>query len=122
MTKAYDIALVAASCERLAATIDGAARHPLPDWMRHRMSVVRSEATGLAREIEMSNSEILESPGARCAETEIAKRGSEAAGYRLAVNPCGAWEPSNTATDHQSQTDRIAQTLGIGDSVERHAN
>ena len=52
MTAAYDIERVAASCERLAAAIAAAVRHPLPEWLMHRIIVLQNEANGLCREIE----------------------------------------------------------------------
>lgn len=52
MTVACDIELVAAKCEQLSAAIAVALRHPQPDWMAHRMGVLRNEANGLKREIE----------------------------------------------------------------------
>ena len=51
MTAEYDIALVAVECEKLAAAIDDAAKHPLPDWLHHRLATLRTEAEGAKREI-----------------------------------------------------------------------
>ena len=52
MTYAYDIELVAVSCEQLVAAIDAATQHDLPDWMHHRLSVLRAEASSLVREMQ----------------------------------------------------------------------
>ena len=52
MTPAYDIERVAAACEQLAQAIDAAARHTNPDWLSHRMAVVRTEANALKHVIE----------------------------------------------------------------------
>lgn len=52
MTPAYDIELVAVVCGQLVAAIDAATRHDLPDWMYHRLSVLRAEASGLVREMQ----------------------------------------------------------------------
>ena len=52
MTPAYDIELVAVSCQQLVAAIDAATQHDLPDWMYHRLSVLRAEASGLVREMQ----------------------------------------------------------------------
>ena len=52
MTYAYDIELVAVVCQQLVAAIDTATQHDLPDWMYHRLSVLRAEASGLVREMQ----------------------------------------------------------------------
>ena len=57
MTAAYDIALVATECQRLVAAIDAALGHALPDWMSHRLGVLRCEAIAVRREIESHNNE-----------------------------------------------------------------
>ena len=51
MTAAYDIARVATECQRLVAAIDDAAKHPLPDWLHHRLATLRTEAEGAKRQI-----------------------------------------------------------------------
>ena len=55
MTAAYDIARVATECQRLVAAIDDAAKHPLPDWLYHRLATLRTEAEGVKREINNHN-------------------------------------------------------------------
>ena len=57
MTAAYDIARVATECEKLAAAIDAALKHALPDWMIHRLGVLHREANAMRREIENHNEE-----------------------------------------------------------------
>ena len=52
MTAAYDIEAVAVASDRLVAAIDAATAHALPDWMQHRMAVIRAEASGLVREMQ----------------------------------------------------------------------
>ena len=52
MTAAYDIEAVAVACNSLVAAIDAATAHALPDWMHHRLSVLRAEAAGLVREMQ----------------------------------------------------------------------
>ena len=52
MTYAYDIELVAVVCGQLIAAIDAATQHDLQDWMYHRLSVLRAEASGLTREMQ----------------------------------------------------------------------
>ena len=47
MTPAYDIERVGIACEQLLAAIDAAEDHPLPDWLAHRLTVVRMECAGL---------------------------------------------------------------------------
>ena len=47
MTPAYDIERVAVACEQLLAAIDAAEDHTLPDWLAHRLTVVRMECAGL---------------------------------------------------------------------------
>ena len=51
MTAGYDLEAVAVASDRLVAAIDAATQHDLPDWMRHRLSVLRAEAAGLVREM-----------------------------------------------------------------------
>ena len=47
MTPAYDIERVAVAAEQLLVAIDAAEDHPLPDWLAHRLTVVRMECAGL---------------------------------------------------------------------------
>lgn len=47
MTAAYDIERVAVAAEQLLAAIDAADDHTLPDWLAHRLTVVRMECAGL---------------------------------------------------------------------------
>ena len=41
--------------ERTAAAVDALYRHDLPDWLAHRLALIRSEAESLKTEIKNHN-------------------------------------------------------------------
>ena len=51
MTIEYDIEHVVSGCEKLSAAIADAMKHPMSDWMHHRLSLLRHEVEILASDI-----------------------------------------------------------------------
>lgn len=59
MIRDYDIELVAERSKMLSEAISDASKHNLPDWMAHRLSVLKADADGVARDIDKHKGEIM---------------------------------------------------------------
>lgn len=59
MIRNYDIELVAERSKLLSEAILDASKHDLPDWLAHRLSVLKADADGVARVIDKHKGEIL---------------------------------------------------------------
>ena len=55
MTLGYDMERLVVALERTAAAVDALYRHDLPDWLAHRLALIRSEAESLKTEIKNHN-------------------------------------------------------------------
>jgi hypothetical protein len=55
----YDIELVAERSKGLSEAISDATKHDLPDWIAHRLSVLKADADGVARDIEKHRDELM---------------------------------------------------------------
>jgi hypothetical protein len=52
VTLGYDLERMVVALERTAAAVDALYRHDLPDWLAHRLALIRSEAESLKTEIK----------------------------------------------------------------------
>lgn len=59
MIRDYDIELVAERSKLLSEAISEASKHDLPDWLAHRLSVLKADADGVARDIDKYRDEIM---------------------------------------------------------------
>lgn len=48
----HDITLAVEGCRRLSEAIGNALKHPLPDWMAHRLNTLRTEVDGVMRDFK----------------------------------------------------------------------
>jgi hypothetical protein len=55
----YDIELVAGRSKGLSEAISDATKHALPDWLAHRISVLKADADGVARDIDKHRKELM---------------------------------------------------------------
>lgn len=59
MIRDYDIELVAERSKGLSEAISDASKHDLPDWLAHRLSVLKADADGVARVIDRHKDELM---------------------------------------------------------------
>lgn len=59
MIRDYDIELVAERSKGLSEAISDASKHDLPDWLAHRLSVLKADADGVARDIDKHKDELM---------------------------------------------------------------
>jgi len=51
VTLGYDLERLVVALESVGSAVDALYRHDLPDWLAHRLALIRSEAESLKTEI-----------------------------------------------------------------------
>lgn len=57
MTLGYDLERLVVALEAVGSAADALYRHDLPDWLAHRLALIRSEAESLKTEITKTKGE-----------------------------------------------------------------